>query len=196
MTRPRRGYLTLWKVKDSTPNEAAVALDAAEASRAQLARRLVLPSAFFASIGAAIAVQIASAAIGISNQNLRGLLLLIAGGAVFALTAAIQLARFRRRNGVWLAGLASRAVLGASTPGSTVYVAAMGTAVWAAFSEAWWFVAVFSVVGGLGYGLSGRRWLRIYRGDPAAHGRPDSTAWLALVALAALAGLVALVIEH
>lgn len=182
--------------RSTTPDEAALALDAAEASRARLARRLEVPSAFFTSIGAAIAVQIASAAVGISEQSARGLLLLLAGGAAFAVTAALQLARFRRRNGVWLAGLASRVVLGTATTASAVYVAALGAALWAAFSGAWWFVVAASIVGGVGYGLCGRRWLRVYRGDPEAHGRPESTAWLSLVALAALAGLVGLVIEH
>jgi len=180
----------------TTPDDAALVLDAAEASRDQLAGRLEVPPFFFTSIGAAIAVQITSAAIGIANQNARGVLLVVAGAAVFALTAALQLARFRRRNGVWLAGLASRVVLGTATTASTVYLAAMAAAVWAAFSAAWWFVVVASVVGGVGYALCGRRWLRIYRGDPEAHGQPGSRALLALVVLAALTALVALVIQR
>ena len=196
-------YLTKWKAQtmlshmesSPTPDQAALVLEAAEASRDQLAGRLVVPPAFFTSIGAALAVQIASAAVGIARQDARGMLLLMAGAAVFALTAALQLARFRRRNGVWLAGLANRVVLGTATTASTVYVVTMGAAVWAAFSGAWWLVLVASVVGGVGYGLAGRHWLRIYRGVPEAHGQPGSRAWLALVVLASIAGLVALVIE-
>jgi hypothetical protein len=174
---------------------AAVALGAAEASRAQLVRQLVLPSAFFPSIGAAVAVQIASAAIGISTQDLRGLLLAVAGMLAFALTAAIQLARFRRCNGVWLAGLMSRVVVGGSTTGSAAYAAAFGAALWAAFSDAWWLTAIAAAVGGLGYALAGCRWLAVYRSAPADHGRPGSRLWLAIFGVAALAGIVALVLQ-
>lgn len=180
----------------TTPDQAALALEAAQASRDDLAGRLELPSAFFTSVGAAIALQIASAAVGISAQDARGMLLVVAGAAVFALTAALQLARFRRDNGVWLAGLAGWAVLGTTITASTVYAIAFGAAVWAAFSGAWWLVLVASALGGVGYGLCGRRWMRTYRGDPEAHGRPGSRAWLALVVLVAVAGLVTLVIRR
>ena len=182
---------------ESSPGTSAAAaaeLDAAEAARDRLVARLDVPHGFYVAIAAAIAVQIASAAIGISSQTGRGLLLLAAGGAVFALVAALEVARFRRRNGVWLAGLASRVAFGGATAASSVYVAAMGGAAWAAFAEAWWLVVVASVAGGAGYALCGRRWLRLYRADPEAHGRPDSTALLALVASGAVIGLLMLVI--
>jgi len=174
---------------------AATALGAAEASKARLVGQLVLPSAFFTSIGAAIAVQIASAAAGISTQDLRGLLLAIAGMLIFALTASIQLARFRRANGVWLAGLMSRVVLGGSATGSAIYVAALGAALWAAFSAAWWLTAFAAAGGGLGYALAGSTWLGAYRSDPAEHGRPGSRLWLGIFAIVALAGMVALVLQ-
>lgn len=179
-----------------TPAEAAVALDEAESARARLAGGLVLPSAFLTSIGVAIAVQIASAATGISSQDSRGVLLAGAGLAVFALTAVVQLERFRRCNGVWLAGLASHVVLGTAAVGSGVYAAAFSGAVWSAFAGAWWLVATSSVAGGVGYGLCGRRWVSTYRSDPGTHGRPESTAWWAVLALTGLVGLVALVIQR
>lgn len=34
-----------------------------------------------------------------------------------------------------------------------------------------WLVACSSLAGGAAYAWSGRRWWRIYQGDPAAHGR-------------------------
>jgi len=61
-----------------------------------------------------------------------------------------------------------------------------------AAGERWWLVALWSAAGGAGYALGGRRWLRTYRAEPAAHGRGESAAWLALVALAAVGGAVLL----
>jgi hypothetical protein len=106
-----------------------------------------------------------------------------------------QIARFRRLNGVWLGGLASRVVLGTATVASVSYPVALGAAIWAAYGERWWLVAVWSSVGGAAYALSGRRWMRSYRGDPAAHARGESLAWLALVAAAAVGGLATLVLN-
>ena len=42
--------------------------------------------------------------------------------------------------------------------------------------------------------MSGRRWVRIYRGEPATHARGESAAWLAALGVLALAGLVLLMI--
>src|SRR6187551_2323106 len=76
----RRGYLPDWKVRtrlsnmESTPprptlSEASAALRDAEAARATLADRIVPPSWFFASMGVAIAVQIAAFAVGLNDAN-------------------------------------------------------------------------------------------------------------------------------
>ena len=98
----------------------------------------------------------------------------------FAAVAGIQLARFRRLNGVWLGGFASRVVLGTATAASVSYAVALGAAIWAAYADRWWLVALWSAVGGAAYALSGSRWMQTYRGDPAAHARGESLAWLAL----------------
>lgn len=176
-----------------TPDEAAATLADAEATRADLAGRLVLPSLFHASIGAAVAVQIASAAVGLAADTTRTPLVLLAGLAVFAVVAVIQLVRFRRLNGVWIGGLASRVVFGTGQAASTSYVVALGASIWAGLDHTWWLVCLCSVAGGLGYALSGRQWLRRYRGDPAEHARAESTAWLVVVGVLALAGLLLLV---
>jgi len=183
-----------------TPEDAAAALAEAEISRTKLAGGLGLPSFFYSSIGGAVAVQIATAAVGLDNhgyaQTVWARLLLIAGIVIFALVAGIQLARFRRLNGVWIGGLASRVVLGTGLAASTSYVLALSAALWASFAGLWWLVAVCSGAGGLAYALSGRRWLRIYRGDPATHARGESAGWLVVISTLALAGLVLLVIGH
>jgi hypothetical protein len=66
----------------------------------------------------------------------------------------------------------------------------------AAVRELWWLVALISVAGGVVYVLSGRRWLRAYRQEPARLGAGESTLWLALVVGLAVAGLVLLVLNR
>jgi hypothetical protein len=181
-----------------TAEEASAALVDAEATRGSLADRIATPSWFFVSIGVAIAIQVATVAVGLGDkQSLDagevGTPWLVAVGvAVFAAVAGVQLARFRRLNGVWLGGFASRVVLGTATAASVSYPVALGGAIWAAYGERWWLVALWSLVGGAAYALSGRRWMHSYRGDPAAHARGESFAWLALVTAAAVGGLVTL----
>ena len=175
-----------------TGAEASVALLDAEVARARLADHIVTPSWFFASMGIAIAIQIATTAAGLGDDAPW----LVAGGlAVFAAVAGAQLARFRRVNGVWLGGFASRVVLGTATAASVSYTVALAAAIWAAYGDHWWLVALWSALGGVAYALSGDRWMRRYRGDPAAHARGESLAWLALVTAAALSGLAMLVLN-
>jgi hypothetical protein len=172
--------------------EASAALLDAEAARATLAEHIATPSWFFASISVAIAVQIATTAAGLGNDAPW----LMAGGlAVFAAVAGVQLARFRQVNGVWLGGFASRVVLGTATAASVSYAVALAAAIWAAYGDRWWLVALWSAVGGAAYALSGGRWMQRYRGDPAAHARGESVAWLALVMAAAIGGLAMLVLN-
>src|SRR4051794_839001 len=104
-----------------TADEASAALLDAEAMRATLADRIVTPSWFFVSLGVAIAVQIATVAVGLGDKpaldagEVGAAWLVAVGVAVFAAVAGVQLARFRRLNGVWLGGFASRVVLGTAT---------------------------------------------------------------------------------
>ena len=168
-----------------TAAEAAAALTEAEASRMSLADAIATPSWWFTVLGAAVAVQIGLTALGFGEGAVWPV---AAGLAVFAAVAGVQLARFRRRNGVWLGGFASRVVLGTATPASVAYALGLAAAIWAASGAHWWLVALWSAAGGAGYALGGRRWLRAYRAAPAMHGRGESAAWLALIAVAAVGG--------
>src|SRR6185312_7851237 len=107
--------------------------------------------------------QIATTAAGLGDGN--GVAL-AAGLALFAVVAGVQLARFRRLNGVWLGGFASRVVLGTGTAASVSYALALAAAIWAATGAHWWLVALWSAAGGAAYALSGRRWMRTYRATP------------------------------
>lgn len=175
-----------------TAAEASAALSDAEASRAALAHGIATPSWFFTSMSAAVAAQVATTAVGLGAD---APWVMAAGLALFAAVAGMQLARFRRLNGVWLGGLASRVVLGTGIPASTSYAIALGAAIWAGYDARWWFVALWSIAGGAAYALSGRRWLRAYRALPAVHGRGEPVAWLAAVGVAAFAGLALLLMN-
>jgi hypothetical protein len=175
-----------------TAAEASAALTDAEASRAALAQRIVTPPWLFTSMAAAIAVQIGTTAAGAVAVTVW---LLVGGVVILAAVAGLQLARFRRLNGVWLGGFASRVVLGTGTAASVSYAAALGGAIWAAYGSRWWLVGLLSLAGGCAYALNGRRWLRTYRAEPAVHARGESAAWLAALSLAAVAGLALLLIN-
>lgn len=177
------------------PDEAAAQLADADESVAEWAGRLRLPPLFHTAIGAAIALQIATAAYGIAVDTPRARVALGAGLLVFAATAAVQLLRFRARNGVWVSGLASRVVLGTGNASTTAYLLAFGAAVWAAFEGRWWLVGLAAIVGGAAYTLGGRRWWRQYQGDPSTHSRSASLAFTAGAVVVALAGLVLLLVE-
>src|SRR5665647_2647278 len=192
---------------DPTPEDAAAALVEAEASRTRLAGNLALPAFFYAAIGAAVAVQIATAAFGgdlLGGQHLGvvvddrawALAILLGGVALWVLVAAIQLVRFRQLNGVWLGGLASRVVLGTASAASISYALALGASIWGAFNGLWWLVALCAIAGGAAYALSGQRWWRRYQGDPASHSRGESAGWIAILGAVAVAGLVLLVLER
>lgn len=87
-----------------------------------LARGVVVPSFFGAAIGAAITVQIATTAVGLADIGNWAGWLLPAGVVVFVLVAGIELARFRRLNGVWLGGFAGRVVGDTATADRRVHV--------------------------------------------------------------------------
>ena len=181
--------------RPATPAEAANAIAAAEAGSASLARRLVVPRLFLGSVGAAVALQIGTTATGLATQgSWSGSGWLLAGGLLlFLAVSGFQLARFRMLNGVRLDGLVSRVVGGTATAASLSYVAALGGAIWAAFTGTWWLVPLLAATGGVAYALSGRGWLRKYRCEPATHGRRESAASLGVLVVLALAGSVLLV---
>src|SRR5450759_4583253 len=107
---------------DPTPEDAAAALVEAEASRTRLAGALVLPSFFYAAIGVAVAVQIATTAFTIADDRWWALAIRPGGVALLVLVAAIQLVRFRQLNGVRLGGLASRVVFGTAQTATSHHI--------------------------------------------------------------------------
>ncbi len=177
-----------------TPDEAAAALIDAGSARDRLSRRLTLPSWFHTSIGLAVVVQITTLALGVADQSSAGIGLAVGGLVPFALVAVVQLLRFRRLNGVWVGGLASRVVFGSDAAASTVHFLSMGAATWAAFAERWWLVGLCAIAGGVGYALCGVRWMRSYRSDPSAHGRGESALLLVALVVPVVAGAVLLMV--
>ena len=173
----------------STAAAAAAALRDAESSRTRLAHGVVTPPWFFTSLAVAIAAQIATTAAAFGDGAAWAL---PAGLAFFTAVAGVQLARFRRLNGVWGGGLAGRVVLGTGTLASAAYAAALAAAIWAAYDAGPWLVLLCSLAGGVAYALGGGRWLRASRAQPAVHGPGESALWLAVLGLPAVAGVVLL----
>ena len=176
-----------------TPGEAAAALADAEAGLTTLANRVEMPRFFFSILGIAVAVQLGGSAVGLAGGGGHPVLIVIVVNLLFLAVCGLELMRFRKLNGVWLGGLASRVVGGTATAASVSYGIAFGAALWAAFAEVWWLVPVCAAAGGVGYALSGSAWLRRYYNEPAANGRGESAVWLTVAVVLSLAGLVLLV---
>ena len=177
-------------------DDTAAALRDAEQARDELAGSVVFPRGHDLAIGAAVAVQIATTALGLAVDEPWARWALAGGLVLFGLVAALQLWRFARLNGVRLRGFASKVVFGSATTASFGEVVALVVAYAAAARDLWWLTALAALGGGLVYVLSGRRWLRAYRQEPARVGAGESTLWVALVVGLAVAGLVLLVLER
>jgi hypothetical protein len=184
----------LSNMESNRSDDATAVLRAAEDARRRMSGSLRLPSGLFPALAAAVALQVGTAAYGISVQTLGGLAIALGGVAVFLALAAFLLHRFRQANGVRVDGLSSQIVLGSRTTASVVYVAAMAAATWAAFEEQWWLTVVAAVAGGIGYALDAQRWWVAYRLDPAGHAGGASPRVLAGLAVVACVGLVVLVV--
>ncbi|MEO6509594.1 MAG: hypothetical protein ABIO16_01300 [Nocardioides sp.] len=170
------------------------ALREAEQARDDLAADLVVPPGYDVTIGAAVAFQIATTAVGLTVDHAWARTLLAVGVAVFGVVAGLQIIRFRRLNGVSVRGFVSRVILGSAITATVGEILAIVTAYLAALRDLWWLVVLIALAGGLVYVLSGRRWLRAYREQPDRLGPGESVLWLALVVAVAVAGLTLLVI--
>jgi hypothetical protein len=179
----------------TSPDDPEATLAAAEQSRARLVADIALPAGYETAMGIAIAVQIAAAAVGLTVDEAWAGPLVLLGVAVFVGVAAVQLARFRALNGVWLGGFASHVVLGTAAAASVAYAAALFGALAAASQEQWWLIGLLSIAGAVGYVASGRRWMDRYRGDPATHGPGETIMWLLSITALAVSGYVLLVIN-
>lgn len=178
---------------DLTPSAAADMLAAADASRSALANRLVLPPFLLPILGSAVAVQITTAA---AVWVPWGFILTLGGGALYLVVALLQVRRFRRVNGVSIGGFTSRVVGGTATEATVSYLLGLAGALWAGYSGVWWVVPVCAVAGGVGFAVSGARWVRVYRADPATHSRGESAVLLAVLGALAAAGIVLLLVAH
>jgi hypothetical protein len=174
----------------TSAREAAAMLAKAEGDRQRLTDELTLPSLFCTSLGIAIAVQIATSATGIARGGAWLAAGLPAGLAVLAIVSVAQLTRFRRANGVWVNGLVSRVVAGTANAASVPYAAAFAGATWAALAGQWSLMLGCAAAGGVAYALAGQYWWRRYRQDPVAHSRGESMVWIAVLVVAAVAGLI------
>src|SRR5262245_7352976 len=96
--------LPCWKVapmlSDMESSDAAAVLRDAEAARDAWAGSVVFPRLHDETIGAAVAVQIATTALGLAVDEAWAKLALAGGLVLFGVVAAIQLWRFARLNGV------------------------------------------------------------------------------------------------
>ena len=173
------------------PDDPRSVLAAADQARQRLAAGLRCPG-LHPALAAAVAVQLGTAAYGIATHTAAGLAVAMAGVAVFLGVAVLTLCQFRRVNGVRVDGLASQVVLGTGATSTLVYVGAFGAATWAAFESRWWLVGAAAVAGGVGYAFAVLRWWHAYRHDPARHAGGASPRMLAVLAVFACLGLVAL----
>jgi membrane protein implicated in regulation of membrane protease activity len=171
------------------PDDAAAVLDDAERSRSDLVGEMTLPPRYHAWIGSAVAVQSAATAVGLAVDEPWGIAVVLAGARAFGLVAGVQVRRFRQRNGVWVSGFVSRAVLGTAGLASLGYTAGVVSAVFAAFAGLWWLAGLCAVGGGVAYALAGRRWWRKYRQDPSGNANAESALMLAILLLLAGVGL-------
>ncbi|USQ77387.1 hypothetical protein [Ornithinimicrobium cryptoxanthini] len=176
------------------PEHARSMLAAADQSRSQLIDSLRLPGELHVALALGVAVQVGTAAYGISQQTAGGLAVVLTGMAVFGLVAAFILHRFRRVNGARVDGLSSQVLLGSGTLISLLYLGSLGAAIWAAFESAWWLVTVSAVVGGASYAVGVREWWKSYRHDPVARTRGASPRVLAGLGAVACVGLLTLLL--
>lgn len=176
------------------PDDAGEALAAAEEASRRLTVGMRLPAGTYPLFAVAIAVQLGTAAYGIAAQTVAGLGVVLAGLAVFFAVASILLHRFRRLNGVSVDGLATQIVLASGGTASLVYLGALAGGIWAAFAGQWWLVALAALIGGIGCAIGVRLWWRRYRQNPATHATGATPRMLAVLAVVACLGFVALMV--
>ena len=176
------------------PDDPSSVLAVADQARRRLTAGMRLPRGLLPALAAGIALQVGTAAYGVATHDAAGLVVALAGAAVFLGVAALSLHRFRQVNGVRVDGLASQIVLGTGTLSTAAYVAGFGAGTWAAFASQWWLVAAAAVAGGVGYAVGALRWWQAYQHDPVAHAGGASPRVLAALAVLALLGLGALLL--
>jgi hypothetical protein len=174
-------------------HDAAAQLAQAEGLRTRIAGGLRLPTGFHVVLGSSVAVQMATAAVGVAAQTGLGLTVVLVGCAQFAVVALVLSWRFRVVNGAWVGGVLARSVLGMTTTASWAYGVPFALAVWAALAGHDWLAVLVSVAGGTAYAAAGRRWWAAYGRDPAGHAEGYSATVFGAMAVVTVAGVAVLI---
>lgn len=138
-------------------------LQQAEQERAALAHALRVPRCYDATIGVTLALFVIANALTFAEDSVLSGVLFVAAFLVFVGNGWWQVRRFRRLNGVWLSGMRKGATIPASVAALLIYFGAWLGSAAAARAEAWWLVALLAVVAGVGFVLTSRWWMRLYR---------------------------------
>ena len=179
---------------ESSSNDAAAQLAAAERMRETFTTELRLPTGFHVLLGAATSAFGASIALtaGRAGTELSAVACLV-GIVTFLSTAGYLMWRFRVTNGAHVDGLLTRAIFGSTWEASVAFCLPLALATWAAIGGLTWLAVVLSVVGGVAYAACARRWWAAYRRDPVGHTEGESTLVLTLALVAVAVGGIVLV---
>jgi hypothetical protein len=174
------------------PDDRLMALAVADQARRRLTSGLRLPAGLYLALGAAVAVQLGTAAYGIAARQLPGWLSCWPG---WRFSWAWQRSCCTgsagpTESGSTVSPARSSSRLGPPPRSSTLARSPPG--IWAAFDSLWWLVAVAAVAGGTGCALGARHWWHAYRHDPAGHARGASPRALGGFAALACLGFPAL----
>jgi hypothetical protein len=177
---------------ESSRDEAAAQLAAADRVRESFASDLRLPAGFHALLGVATATLTASIAFNAGSGASRTAAVTgIVGIVVFLATASYLVWRFRAINGAQVDGLLARAIFGSTWEASTAFCLPLALATWAAIADRAWLAGLLCIVGGIAYAACAQRWWVAYRRDPVARTERESTLVLTLVLVGlAVAGIV------
>ena len=179
---------------ESSRDDAAAQLAAAERVRETFASELRLPTAFHVLLGVATATLTASVAFNAGSGATRTAAVAgVAGIVVFLATAGYLVWRFRAINGAQVDGLLARAIFGSTWEASIAFCLPLALATWAAVAERGWLAGLVCVVGGIAYAVCAQRWWAAYRRDPVGRTEHESTLVLTLVLIAVAVGGIVLV---
>lgn len=177
---------------ESSRDDAAAQIAAAERVRETFTTDLRLPRGFHALLGMAAAVLMGSVVFNAGSPGSRSAAAAsVIGVVVFLATAGYLMWRFRVVNGAQVAGLFGRAICGSTWSASVAFCLPLGLAAWAAIAGAPWLAVLISILGGAAYAVCAQRWWAAYRREPVRHTEGDSTLVLTLVLIVvALGGIV------
>jgi hypothetical protein len=183
---------------ESSRDDVAAQLAAADRVREAFATELRLPTGFHVLLGIATAVLTGSVALNADNPSTGGGAWgNIVGIAVFLATAGYLVTRFRAINGAHVGGLLVRAIFGSTWEATVAFCLPLALATWSAIAGLAWLAVLLSVLGGVAYAVCAQRWWAAYRRDPVGHTEGESTLFLTLALVAvALGGILLVVVSR